>query len=74
MNKGETKHKTSLGSMFTLLLLPVTLTYGVMRFLVMLDYKQTNILITDHLYYWTQDHIISTSKHNFQVAFAFINY
>ena len=74
MHKGDRMHRTVIGSIMTLLLVPVTITYGVMRFNVMLGYDDSNILIVDHLNYWTEDDVISTSKDNFQVAFAFVNY
>ena len=74
MHKGDRMHRTVIGSIMTLLLVPVTITYGVMRFNVMLGYDDSNILIVDHLNYWTEDDVITTSKDNFQVAFAFVNY
>ena len=64
MTTGDTLHRTTTGSILTLLLVPVTLVYAVMRFQVMLGYKESNIIITDHLDYWTQDHHLTTSDHN----------
>ena len=65
MHKGDRFHRTVIGSIMTLLLVPVILTYGIMRFNVMIEFADSNILITDHLNYWTEDEFVTTSKNNF---------
>ena len=65
MHRNDRMHRTVIGSIMTLLLLPVILIYGVMRFNVMTGYQDSNILVTDHLNYWTEYDVVSTSKDNF---------
>ena len=74
VSRGQKSHTSVLGSFFTLFIVPVTVVYGVLQYIVMYHFQDTNILIQKHLNYFTDDFTLSTASDSLQVAFAFVNY
>ena len=69
-----TTFRTAYGFLLTLLLVLALLPFAIYRYLVMLNYGDSKILEVHDVQYFDDSFVISTSKHNFNVAYALIGW
>ena len=69
-----TSYKTITGFCLTLLMIIALVPFAVYKYNVMLNYQDSNILTIHNPDYFNETYEVSTSKHNFNVAFALVGW
>ena len=69
-----TSYKTIAGFFLTLLMIIALVPYALYKYNVMLNYQDSNILTIHNPDYFNETFEVSTSKHNFNLAFALVGW